>query len=388
MHSPIRCALVALALATTGLAQQPRDPAAGSTSSATGFTPPASLAPASAWSDDFNRPDGSTLGLSWVEQLGSRGIINNTGYGIAASTGWSQHATASIPYTDAVVSVDFLPKISGPNLVFVATMLGTGSGANNVFLKVQDNDSNGTYDIIWFYRGVHGAGGTWSTGSPSVAITPTVSGRMTCYITNNGDTANVDIDNNFDGIVDNHTERSGILAWGVNLGTGIGLGTYNNAAFDNWSAADNSGPAQPSTYCTAGTTSNGCIAVLSWSGTPSASATSGFTVTADDIEGQANGIFFYGTHGTVAVSWGVGSHSFLCVKTPLQRLSVQNAGGTYGQCDGTLAFDFLAFAAANPTALGQPLTAGQVFDTQAWFRDPPAAKSTNLSGGLEFTLVP
>jgi hypothetical protein len=28
--------------------------------------------------------------------------------------------------------------------------------------------------------------------------------------------------------------------------------------------------------------------------------------------------------------------------------------------------------------------AGLVVDAQAWYRDPPAPKSTNLSGGLEF----
>jgi hypothetical protein len=29
-----------------------------------------------------------------------------------------------------------------------------------------------------------------------------------------------------------------------------------------------------------------------------------------------------------------------------------------------------------------------VIDAQAWFRDPPAPKTTNLSDGREFTVVP
>jgi hypothetical protein len=57
-------------------------------------------------------------------------------------------------------------------------------------------------------------------------------------------------------------------------------------------------------------------------------------------------------------------------------------------CDGAFTDDWLAFIAANPTALGAPFSAGQVVDAQAWYRDPPSAKTTNLSDGIEFTLVP
>jgi hypothetical protein len=48
--------------------------------------------------------------------------------------------------------------------------------------------------------------------------------------------------------------------------------------------------------------------------------------------------------------------------------------------------DFNAWRAANPNALGSPFTAGQVFYAQGWFRDSGAAKGTNLSDGLRFTL--
>ena len=47
-----------------------------------------------------------------------------------------------------------------------------------------------------------------------------------------------------------------------------------------------------------------------------------------------------------------------------------------------------AFRAANPTAVGSPFTAGDVFYAQGWMRDPAAPKSTNLSNGLEFNLAP
>jgi len=47
-------------------------------------------------------------------------------------------------------------------------------------------------------------------------------------------------------------------------------------------------------YCTAGTTFDGCNALLSGAGVPSASTSSGFTLSASNLPGQRNGLFFYG----------------------------------------------------------------------------------------------
>jgi lysozyme family protein len=144
----------------------------------------------------------------------------------------------------------------------------------------------------------------------------------------------------------------------------------------------------PLAYCTSGTTTNGCLASIGSSGTPSVSASSGFVLTVSSVEGQKQGILFYGVSGQAAVPWGLGSSSFLCVKTPTQRMGTQNAGGTLDRCDGVLAIDWSAFIAANPTSLGTPFSVGDVVQAQGWFRDPPAPKTTSLSNAIEFTLCP
>jgi hypothetical protein len=144
----------------------------------------------------------------------------------------------------------------------------------------------------------------------------------------------------------------------------------------------------PTNYCTSSTSTNGCVAVMGSTGTPSASASSGFVLTCTGLEGQKSGIQFYGITGQAATPWSTGSTSFLCVKVPTQRMGTQNSGGTNGACDGNISTDFLAFVAANPGSLGTPLVAGATFDAQTWFRDPPAPKTTNLSDGLHFTLAP
>jgi hypothetical protein len=141
-------------------------------------------------------------------------------------------------------------------------------------------------------------------------------------------------------------------------------------------------------YCTAGTTTNNCVAAISATGTPSATAGSGFTITATNVEGQKSGLIFYGISGPNAAPWASGSTSFLCVKPPTQRTPAQNAGGTTDLCDGTLSVDWNAFLATHPGALGQPFVGGETVHAQAWFRDPPAPKTTSLSDGLEFVVCP
>ena len=143
-------------------------------------------------------------------------------------------------------------------------------------------------------------------------------------------------------------------------------------------------------FCTAGTTTNGCNATLSSSGTPSVSATSGFVISATNVEGQRAGLVFYGldNSGFPPQAWGPSSSSFLCVKSPTQRTPSQLSGGTLGVCNGNFSLDWSAFVANNPSSLGAPFASGSTVYAQAWFRDPPAPKTTNLSDALQFTTQP
>jgi uncharacterized delta-60 repeat protein len=142
-----------------------------------------------------------------------------------------------------------------------------------------------------------------------------------------------------------------------------------------------------STYCTAGTTVAGCVPAIRGEGAPSSQATSGFDVVVDNVPTQKMGLIFYGLNGIPSPQpWALGSTSYLCIFYPVNRTGAQNSGGSVGACDGELRIDFNAWRTANPTALGAPFTAGQVLYAQGWFRDAGAAKGTNLSDGLRFTL--
>jgi hypothetical protein len=139
-------------------------------------------------------------------------------------------------------------------------------------------------------------------------------------------------------------------------------------------------------YCTAGTSALGCQALLSASGTPSASALSGFVVTATGIEGQTPGLYFFGTSGKTAVPWGTSS-SFKCVPSPAKRGALTWSSGTPGVCDGELDYDLNAHWTQKPVQNPGP---GALVQAQLWYRDAQSTSNqkTAFSDALEFTVCP
>ena len=145
----------------------------------------------------------------------------------------------------------------------------------------------------------------------------------------------------------------------------------------------------PTVYCTAGTTTNGCVPSISASGNPNVAHSAPCQITIAGVEGQKTGIVFYALAQLVQpwCTTGTGS-SLLCVKPPTMRTGVQPSGGTNGLCDGALTLNWNAFQLANPSALGAPWSAGAKAYVQGWFRDPPACKTTSLSDAVELTYTP
>lgn len=150
------------------------------------------------------------------------------------------------------------------------------------------------------------------------------------------------------------------------------------------------GPVPPSVYCTAGTTSHGCGASIDAAANPSVTLANPCIILATGVEAQQSGMLFYGIDnaGFTPVPWATGSSSLLCVKPPTQRTPIQNSGGTQGACDGSFLLDWRSYQASHPAVLGSPWSAGDKVYVQAWFRDPTAVKSTNLSNAVVMTYAP
>lgn len=138
-------------------------------------------------------------------------------------------------------------------------------------------------------------------------------------------------------------------------------------------------------YCTGGTSSAGCAPVMSGVGTPSASGATAFSILVEPLDAQRFGLVFYGVSGPATIPFGTGT---LCVNLPIQRTPVQNTGGPAGTCQGRLSFDWNAYVATHPQALGVPFQSGQLVWSQTWWRDPGSPSGTRVSRALQFTLAP
>jgi hypothetical protein len=162
-----------------------------------------------------------------------------------------------------------------------------------------------------------------------------------------------------------------------------GVGTFSGATFVP------AGGGAPFTYCTAGTSTNGCVPAISANVQPNVANNAGCVVSTANLEGQRMGLVFYGLNNNafVPVPWGASS-SLLCVKPPIQRTFASNLGGTVNACDGALSFNWDAWQLATPTALGNPWSAGDRVYVQCWYRDPPSPEKTNLSDAIQLTMQP
>ena len=148
--------------------------------------------------------------------------------------------------------------------------------------------------------------------------------------------------------------------------------------------------APPLTYCTAKVNSLGCTPQIGSTGLPSTQATSGFLISASNVQNQKVGLLLYGTHGRWGQPFQGGT---LCVRTPVRRsipVSSQGSPLPAQDCSGVYQLDMNAFAhgllGGNPDPL--LLTLGTVVDAQWWGRDPgfPALTASTLSAGLEYEL--
>ncbi|MCP3917279.1 MAG: CehA/McbA family metallohydrolase [bacterium] len=134
------------------------------------------------------------------------------------------------------------------------------------------------------------------------------------------------------------------------------------------------------TYCTGKASSLGCTPDIAWSGTPSATAGSGFTISASDLIPNSFGLMIYG----LAPDFRPFQDATLCVGLPFVRTPIQNSGsGGSAPCSGeyTLDFNTLIASGMDPT-----LTVGTTVFSQYWQRDNAASFGSGLSNALQFTI--
>jgi hypothetical protein len=123
---------------------------------------------------------------------------------------------------------------------------------------------------------------------------------------------------------------------------------------------------------------------LTSTGTPSASAGSGFVITAGPAPGVNPGLFIYSTQGALGSPLNT-PFGFICISSFL-RLPGQSAGGTPGVCNGQYQIDFNQYFATQ--VIDPSLVAGATVDIQVWHRDPPNPGTANTSEAGSFVMCP
>jgi len=166
----------------------------------------------------------------------------------------------------------------------------------------------------------------------------------------------------------------------------------HGAPIANPSFVQTPSPVGSVTYCTAKINALGCTPAIGSSGSPSASAGSGFLISAVNVRNNKNGLLFYGVSGATALPFQGGT---LCVAPPIKRTGAVNSGGTpapVNDCTGVYAIDMNSFAvsAGPPVPLAALSVPGTLVHCQFWGRDPgfPAPNNTTLSDGLEYSVGP
>lgn len=128
-----------------------------------------------------------------------------------------------------------------------------------------------------------------------------------------------------------------------------------------------------------------CTPEINSTGTPSASAGTGFDVTGTLLLSNKQGGMVYSVNGPANIPM-FGGH--LCIQPPLKRMpsmSTQGDPPPVDNCTGTLTYDFNTRIATDPA-----LFAGVTVNCQMWYRDQgfPPPDNLGLTGGLEFTIQP
>lgn len=136
-------------------------------------------------------------------------------------------------------------------------------------------------------------------------------------------------------------------------------------------------------YCSSSVNSCGTSPMLIATGVSSATASSGFTLTAVNVSAHKTIALFYSTSGQASIPFYGGT---LCLQPP-HYAAVLFATGTPGQCDGTVSIDFNAFARGLLPTLGTPQAflsqPGTIVQCQFVGRDNPLPL---LSQALEFSI--
>ncbi len=182
-----------------------------------------------------------------------------------------------------------------------------------------------------------------------------------------------------------HTNGGCTLAGGANSGLDIAQSGLQ-AALANPLGVCGAGIAcgTPQVYCSGKLNSLFCVPFLTFTGSPSATDSTPFTIDAEDVLANQPGLLVYGLNDRSVLGFHGGT---LCVKAPLTRLLPLQSSGKSGSgfCPGTLTTDFNGHvqSSADPR-----LSTGAIVNAQYFYADPNDPFGDGLTDAIEFQIAP
>lgn len=168
-------------------------------------------------------------------------------------------------------------------------------------------------------------------------------------------------------------------------GTAVDLGAAGQDPVYGWGFVNARAALEPlpRTYCSAKTSSAGCLPSMHAVGLPSYSSAAPFLAEATGVLNGKNGLLFYGFAADAQAFQG----GVQCVASPVLRTPLQSSGGNPppDDCSGSYSFDFNLWI---QSGLDPLLVPGVEVFAQYWMRDPADPVGSGLSDGLRFTILP
>jgi len=243
---------------------------------------------------------------------------------------------------------------------------GQNSGTNYIvnFLDIADSNSIGS-EAFWSGNGIQGSWEGQNVSGIPASDPRTLQGLVI--------TAEIVYDVNNDGMF--------VKVTGGN-GDPNSLDQEYNVMLYVGNIDDTEPPSGPQPYCTAKTSSAGCIASVT-TNMPSVQPTSGagdYSVIANGVQGFKPGIMFFGVNGPAAIPFSGGT---LCMNPPLGRAPIQLSNGTGpATCDGMFTQN-VNDGSVSPNLDQGPGTSNWC---QFWNRDPDngaGVLGTQLSNAIQ-----
>ena len=191
--------------------------------------------------DDFNLPDGTFVGVNWVEANNNLEIASQKVRGAVAfaSDTWMYHAGFAQPHATSKAIIDF-GATPGDTFFGAGVVIGLDHNTwGGTAVRVTDNDLDGLFDRVFFMAAINA--GAWYTQSTPIWYdlpTPVDAGQLTVWAEPADDMVVARIEDANGNLIGTYTAAGIAASPFAPTGTDVGIWISSRATADNFFAME------------------------------------------------------------------------------------------------------------------------------------------------------